>query len=173
MVSAALASVILAAVFSAFLFLARSGITLQNYAEMETQARNAMETFALDVRMSSGVTWNSDQSVSLTIERDGSSAQATYAYYPTASGSIPARSFVRTSGSDVNVLITNVKNFAYHAYSIDTSEVPLSSIGTATNRATKQIQISLETERTHSSVARATNKVISARFVLRNKNVTA
>lgn len=172
-ISASLASIILAAILSSFLFLTRSGLIMRNYVDMETQARNAMETFALDVRMSSGVSWNTDQSVTLTIERDGSTAQATYAYYATASGSIPARSFVRLSGTEVNVLITDIKSFSYHAYSIDTAAVSLTSIGPATNRATKQIQISLETERAQSSLASATNKVISARFVLRNKSVTA
>ena len=164
---------IMASVLACFLFLGRSGLLMRNYADMEVEARNAMETFAQDVRMSSAVVWNNANSVTLTVERSGSSIQATYTYYPSASGSIAARTFVRTSGTTTDILVTDVRQFAFHAYSIDTSEVSLASISSATNRATKQIQISLESQRSQNLLATSTNKVISARFVLRNKSVTA
>lgn len=167
LVATGLSGIVLAAVLTSFIFIARAGIALQNYSDMETQARNAMERFAQDARMSSGVEWNTANSVTITIEQSGSSSTATYAYDSSA------RTFSRTVGSDTQVLITNVRAFAFNAYSIDTQTVSLGAITAATNLATKQVQISLETERAHSALALSTNKVISARFVLRNKRVTA
>jgi prepilin-type N-terminal cleavage/methylation domain-containing protein len=173
MVAATLSTVVLAAILSSFLFIGRAGAGLQNYADMESQARKAMETFAMDIRMASGVVWHSAHSVTVTTWHDGATATATYTYHPSASLNAPARSFTRTTAGDTQILITEVRSFAFNAYSIDTLSVPLTNITAATNLATKQIQISLETERAHRVLALATNKVISARFVLRNKRVTA
>lgn len=172
MVSAGLSGIVLVAILTAFIFIGRASISMRNYSDMETEARNAMETFAQDVRMSSGAVWNSATSLTLTIEQGGGSVTATYAYRPTASGAIPARTFTRTIGGNTDILITNIRSFEFNAYSIDTTTISLASINASTSGATKQVQISLETERTNRALALATNKVISARFVLRNKNVT-
>ena len=43
MIGAALSSFILAGVLSTFLFLGRSGANIQNYNDMESQARSALE----------------------------------------------------------------------------------------------------------------------------------
>ena len=177
MVAAGLSGIVLVAILTAFLFIGRASITMRNYTDMETEARNAMETFAQDVRMSSGATWISANSLTLTIEQGGGTTTATYTYHPTASGSgasfIPARTFTRTVSGRTDTLITNIRSFEFNAYSIDTAAISLASISAATSNATKQVQISLETERVNTTLALATNKVISARFVLRNKHVTS
>ena len=173
MVATLLSGIVLAAIITAFLYIGKASIGLRNYADMETQARNAMETFAQDVRMSSAVVWNSDKSLTLTIEQGGTTTNATYTYNTTAAGSAPANSFTRTVGTNTRVLITNVRSFSYNAYGIDTQSISLGAISASTNAATKQVQISLETQRTQSALALASNKVISARFVLRNKHVTS
>lgn len=167
LVASSLATMVMAGVMSAFLFVGRTSISLRNYADLETQARNAMETFAQDVRMSSGVAWNTSTSLALTIQQGNTTVPATYTYNATA------RTFSRTVGTTTEVLITNIRSFAFNAYSIDTTAISLATPTAATNTATKQIQISLETERINRTLALHTNKVISARFVLRNKRVTA
>ncbi len=167
MVATALSAVVLGGVISSFIFLTRASLGIRNYTDMETEARNAMETFAQDVRMSSGVTWNSATSLTLAIEQGGTATSATYSY-DSGTGT-----FSRTFEGSSDVLITGIRSFAFNAYSIDTTSVSLASISSATNDATKQVQISLESERSQSNLALATNKVISARFVLRNKQVTS
>ena len=168
MVSTALSAVVLAGVLASFIYLTRASLGIRNYTDLETEARNAMETFAQDVRMSSGAIWNSATSITFTIEQGGTTTSATYSYDPRA------RTFSRTpQGGSPDVLITQIRSFAFNAYSIDTTAISLTSISSATNNATKQVQISLESERSQSSLALATNKVISARFVLRNKQVTS
>ena len=53
LISAGLAGFILTAVLTTFLFLGRSGANIQNYNDMEGQARRGLEQFAQDVRHAS------------------------------------------------------------------------------------------------------------------------
>lgn len=167
MVASTLGAIVMAAVMSAFLFVGRTSIMLRNYADLETQARNAMETFAQDVRMASEAVWNSPTALSITVRNGGVDVPVVYAY------DNAARTFSRTFNGTTTVLITDISSFAFSAYSIDTEPVSLAAPTSATNIATKQIQIAMETERRNTVLALSTNKVISARFVLRNKRVTA
>jgi len=171
MISAALSGMILAGVLSAFLFLGRSGANIQNYNDMEAQARKALEIFAEDTRQASSVTWNSD--VSLTMIVDG--ASVTYTYSSTSS------SFTRVVGSSKMTLLTGIiaptsGNPFFRAYTITGTEITdfsSAAARTTANNTTKQVQISLRASRTTTTVSTATNTVLSARFVLRNKHVTA
>lgn len=179
MIGASLASFILAGVLSTFLFLGRSGANVQNYNDMEAQARTALEYFAEDTRQASGVVWVDASTVALTV----GTLTITYQYNPTARRF--ARQEMVTATGVVNstrVLVTGITSFAFSAYkmSIDpltgtAAVVPLSTAAerTAANGTTKQLQISLEASRTNRTVVAATNTVLSARFILRNKRVTA
>lgn len=166
MIGASLASFILAGVLSTFLFMGRSGANVQNYNDMEAQARKALELFAEDTRQASGVTWGSDSNtVTLTV----SGASIMY-YYDTGT-----KIFYRRDSTGTKTLVTGITSFAFSAYSISGSSVALSTAAerTAANGTTKQLQISLEAARNNVTVVAATNTVLSARFVLRNKKVTA
>lgn len=168
MVSATLGTMILAAVLSMFIFLARSSANIINYAEMEAQARNGLEHFAQDTRQSSDVTWNSANSITLTI----GATTVTYAFN-SGSGELS-----RSTGGTTEVLLSGITTFTYSGYKITGASVDLSDLSTAAKRAsaggvTKQIQIYIEAARNSTTVARATNTVLSARYILRNKRVTA
>jgi len=173
MIGASLASFILAGVLSTFLFLGRSGANVQNYNDMEAQARKALELFAEDTRQASGVTWGSDaNTVALTVGLN----TITYQYNPGARRF--ARQEVVTATSVVTstrVLVTGITTFTFTPYNISGNAIPISTTAerTAANGTTKQLQISLESSRTNTTVVAATNTVLSARFVLRNKRVTA
>jgi len=166
MIGASLASFILAGVLSTFLFMGRSGTNVQNYNDMEAQARKALEYFAEDTRQASGVTWGSDSNtVTLTV----SGASIIYYYDPTT------RIFYRRDSAGTRSLVSGITSFAFSAYNISGNGVALSTAAerTAANGTTKQLQISLEAARSNMTVVAATNTVLSARFVLRNKKVTA
>jgi len=172
MIGSTLGAFILAAVLSTFLFMGRSGANVQNYNDMEAQARKALEVFAQDTRQASGVVWSDANTVALTV----GTLSVTYQYNPTA------RRFARqeavTATGTINstrVLVTGITTFAFSAYNISGNSVPISTAAerTAANGTTKQLQISLEASRTSTTVVAATNTVLSARFVLRNKRVTA
>jgi Tfp pilus assembly protein PilW len=169
MIGAGLASFILAGVLSTFLFLGRSGANISNYSDMEAQARKALELFAEDTRQASAVSWTDSNSVTLTVNSVGVS-------YRYASGT-----FTRTIGSTTTSLLTGIQvpttsNPFFRAYNINGSEITDFSTTTAlttANNTTKQIQISLRAARTTQTVATASNIVLSARYVLRNKRVSA
>ena len=173
MIGASLGAFILAGVLSTFLFMGRSGANLQNYNDMETQARKALEYFAEDTRQASGVVWGSDAyTVALTVGTN----TVTYQYNDTAKRF--ARQEVVTATSVITstrVLVTGITTFAFTAYNISGGSVPIATTAerTAANGTTKQLQISLEAARNSQTVVAATNTVLSARFVLRNKRVTA
>lgn len=166
-----MASFVLAGVLSTFVFLGRSGLNIQNYNDMESQARKALEIFAEDVRQASSITWASATSVQLTIN----TLTTTYSYNSTA------KTFVKDAGlTTQRILITGVTSFEFKGYTIIGN--PITDFSTAAalttaNRSTKQLQISLEAARYLDFASQrrniaASNTVLSARFILRNKIVT-
>ena len=167
MIGATLSSFVLAAVLSTFLFMGRSGANLSNYSDMETQARKALEIFAEDVRQASAITWTSSTYVTLTVN----SAAIAFTYDSSTS------TFYRRTSSGTQTLITGITagTFAFKAYNVAGTEMALATAAnlTAAGTSTKQLQISLEASRTTRTVATATNLVLSARYILRNKIVTA
>ncbi|HVT71828.1 MAG TPA: prepilin-type N-terminal cleavage/methylation domain-containing protein [Lacunisphaera sp.] len=167
MIGAGLGAFLLAAVLSTFLFMGRSGANLRNYSDMEAQARTALELFAEDSRQASAITWNSSSSVTLTVI----GVAVTYAYDSSA------KTFSRTASGSTRTLITGITSgtFTFTAYNVNGTSLSLASASdcTASSASTKQIQISLQAQRTNTTVVAATNTVLSARFILRNKVVTA
>lgn len=167
MVGAALSAFILAGTVSTFLFLGRSGANIQNYSDMESQARRALELFAEDVRQASAIVWNSRYQVTLTVN----SANVVYSYSSTEA------TFSRVDASSNRVIITGItpSTFTFRAYNLSGTELPLTNSTelSAAGTNTKQLQISLESTRSNQTVVAATNAVLSARFILRNKIVTA
>jgi prepilin-type N-terminal cleavage/methylation domain-containing protein len=165
MIAATLGSVILLAVLTTFLFLGRSAANLRNYTDMESQARKALELFAEDTRQARTVTWTSADSVTLNVN----TVTITYDF---SSGSFRRQI---ASGTPLT-LLSGITNFTFLAYTITGNAITDFSTSTArttANNTTKQIQISLSAARTSQTVATATNLVLSARYVLRNKSVTA
>jgi prepilin-type N-terminal cleavage/methylation domain-containing protein len=171
MIGATLSSFVLLAVLTTFLFMGRSGANLSNYSDMESQARKALEIFAEDVRQASVVNWTSEHSLTITVN----AVQVVYTYN---SGS---GTFTRTSSGTTRTLISGIvaSSFEFKAYNLaqvdGVTSMPLTTAAerVAANTSTKQIQISLRSTRTTQTVRSATNLVLSARFILRNKIVTA
>jgi Tfp pilus assembly protein PilW len=168
MVGATLASFVLAAVLTTFLFMGRSGANLRNYSDMESQARRSLELFAEDVRQASAISWTTSSDVTLTVN------STAIRYFYTSSAGTFSRS---VAGGTASQLITGITSgtFAFKAYNVAGTEMPLvtSANLTAASSSTKQLQISLEASRTTQTVMSATNLVLSARYILRNKIVTA
>lgn len=166
LMGAALSGMILAGVLSTFLFLGRSGMNVQNYNDMETQARKALEYFAEDVRQASAITWASSTSLTLNVN----STSIIYSYDDST------KKFTRRTATETKDLLTGITFFQFKAYTITGTEITdlsTSAARTSAGKVTKQLQISLEAARANRTVVTATNTVLSARFILRNKIVTA
>lgn len=172
MIAATLAAFTLAAVLSSFLFLGRSGANIQNYSDMESQARKALELFAEDVRQASAITWSTSTSVTLLVN-----AQAITYSYSSTNNNFVRINYVGGISAVSRVLISGItpNTFTFRAYTVSGNELPLATAAnlTAAGVNTKQLQISLESNRASQTVVAATNTVLSARFILRNKIVTA
>jgi Tfp pilus assembly protein PilW len=182
MISMSLASFLMLGVLSSFLMLGRSGVNAQNYTLLEAKARKSLEWFSREARLANGVTSYGSNSVTLTIP-DTSSSRTAVAYSVTYSFDSTAGTFSRTGppidtpsgASSTTVLITGVQQitgvnpFNYYRY-VTTGYASGFSSNTASNTTEiKQIEISFLLQLTSTTAATASNKVLSARFILRNK----
>jgi prepilin-type N-terminal cleavage/methylation domain-containing protein len=167
LIAAALGGVVLLGVLSTFLFLGRSGANIRNYSDMESQARKGLELFAEDVRQASAIVWTSNVHITLTVN----AANVAYVYN---SG---AGTFSRVDASSNRVLVSGITpgTFTFRSFNVVGADLPLTTAAelAAAGSSTKQLQISLEASRTNQTVVSATNTVLSARYILRNKIVTA
>jgi len=163
-----LSGFVMAGILTTFLFLGRSGANVANYAEMETEARRGLELFAEDTRQASELSWIDTAHVALVVN----GAIISYGY------DAGTGNFSRTQGGSTRVLIKQVAAFEFKGYMITGTEVDITDLSTAAlrtnaSRLTKQLQISLRATRSSRTVATATNSVLSARYILRNKRVAS
>jgi hypothetical protein len=171
LVSMSIASVVLAAVLSTVTFVARGSIATADYSDMDREARIGLETFARDIRRAQRVTNASLLAETVTLDvvtgYDGAGAQivasTSYTYVPAD------KTLYREYGeSSQRALIKNIESFELKYYSI-----ALDGSGQqreASNALeTKQIQLELRSVRSGPAKASASNNVVSARYVLRNK----
>lgn len=175
LVSAALSSLIMAGVLSAFLFIGRTGFSASSYSEMESQLRRALDTFAQDARMAGGITWNHAQSITLAVPTAGGMQSVTYAYDNSVTGPTAGCFYRLPGGPDSSaprrVLVRDVApdfNFTRHKLEQDgvTDNVAINDL------ETKLVQVNLRAARTAVTAATTSQTGRSARFVLRNKRVT-
>ncbi len=169
LVAVTLATTVLAGVLTTMLMIGRNGLAIGNYADMSAQGRKGLEQFAQDTRQASEIVWNSTSSVTFTV--DGASILYTY----DSSGG----TFTRRAAGATTTLIRGITSFQFIGYTITGVDVSgANDLTTAAGRVaaakvTKQMQISLTITRTSVVSASVTNAVLSARYTLRNKRVTA
>lgn len=184
MIAAVLSVIILAAILSTYLMILRTGTNAANYVDLESQARTALETFSREARMANSVgSGYSSTSVTLGIP-DATASDTAVAYTVTYTFNTTAGTFTRT-GPPINdptgpvsttVLMSGVQAipgvnpFNYYRYVTTGGYVDGFENNTASNATEiKQIEINFVAKRSNVTVASATNKVLSARFILRNK----
>lgn len=176
MVSASLATLVLAGVMSAFLFIGRTGFNAGNYSEMEAQTRRALDRFATDARRATAVQWHSSRQLTFTLPTGGTgTTQVTYAYDPLSVGAT-ARSFYRfagdaTSAAPREILVRGVdSDFAFQRFKLEQNGVTANAA--ANDLETKLIQVNLRPVRSGVTVVASSQSTLSARYLLRNKRVS-
>jgi prepilin-type N-terminal cleavage/methylation domain-containing protein len=164
MIGASLGSMILAGVLSTFLMLGRNGANIANYSIMETQSRRALEEFSQDVRMADNVTWNSSSSITLSVPNNYTSTSNNVTYFYDSS----TQAFYRRPGTTSTIdgtqtkFISNVVSFSYSRYDRINNPATLDT-------TTKRIQLSMTARTTTKTTATASNIILSASYILRNK----
>ena len=169
MIGGALGSMVLAGVLSTFLMLGRSGANAATYSTMETQARRALEELSQDLRMASDIIWNSDTSITLLVpDNYASSVPADHNYVTYAQDTSDSTFYhmpgIAASTNPKTTLIRNVASLRYSRYD------RVDNVSTA-NVTTKRIQVTMVMRTTNMTAATASNNILSASYILRNKPV--
>lgn len=164
MIGASIGTMILAGVMSTFLMLGRSGANVANYSTMEAESRRALEEFSQDLRMASAVTWTSPQSITLTVPNNytPTSGLVTYSYDSGTKIFSRSPSDSNSLAGTSRVLIRKVQDFAYTRF--DRMNNPSSA-----DLTTKRIQLSMTARANSTTVSGASNIILSASYILRNK----
>jgi prepilin-type N-terminal cleavage/methylation domain-containing protein len=150
-------SMLMGAVTSSFIFIAKSCVSLNDYSELDTEGRSAIEKFSREVRAAKDISGFSSSGMTLTVPGAGGDYTVNYTYI-TAD-----KTFYRAYGtSDQEALLTGVESLTLTRYNLLHNTA-------SNNLETKQIQLDARTVRSGGVKFKATNHVLSARFVMRNK----
>jgi prepilin-type N-terminal cleavage/methylation domain-containing protein len=192
MIGATISSFLLVGVLSTFLLVGRTSANIVNYSDIEAKARKSLEHFSREARLAYDVPSYSATSVTLSIPDATAAPKGTGAGAYTVTYTFDAANgqLIRTGPpintptgtSETVTLLTGIEQISgtpfisYYRYVRPTS-YPVGqgyidgfSTNTATNsREIKQIEVSFLLRKSSITVAAATNKVLSARFILRNK----
>ena len=181
-VGATISGFVLVGVLTAFLMLARVSTSIQQYTEIESKARKALEVMSRDIRLAYFVNSASATSVELWLP-DATSTRDVHSYtviytYDAANKKITRSEKAEPSGTAVSqdlvtgvLPITGTNVFNYYRYNTAAGYVDgfNSANVAATTLEIKQLTVDFILARSKSTVAQATNKILSARFILRNK----
>lgn len=166
-IGSSLSAMVLAGVLSAYLMLARSGLSASNYSVAEAEARRALETFSQDARMANGIEWTSDTSITLILPTPnaydalgtGHTNRVTYAYgaglfyqLPGAASSLEKR----------NVLVRNLSEFKFFRYN------RLNRAATS-NADTKLLRFTMNVQQTRATTVATNTNLVLGTYLLRNK----
>jgi hypothetical protein len=154
---------IVAALMSTVIFMMGSSLSVRHYIDMNAENRRALEIVGRDLRnavdMAEGF---SPRDFELQVlQLDGSVQSVTYSYQTI--GAEP--SLVRATAGEREVLVRNIDELQFSFYDLHGLEV------TRHPRAIKQVQLTMTTARPTRGLDR-TERVVSARYILRNKHVT-
>jgi prepilin-type N-terminal cleavage/methylation domain-containing protein len=163
LVGMTLALLTAAAIMSSFVFMIRSSHSVHNYAEMNAESRQALEILGRDLRNSVKVTspvLRPDRIRLNVMQEDGAVKQVEYVLISDASGS----SLIRMDAGEERVLMRGIDELNFRYYDLQSAEVtnPL---------AVKQVQVQVKLLRSVLGLEN-TERVLSARFILRNKRVS-
>jgi hypothetical protein len=172
MIAATLSLIVLAGVLSAFLFFGRTGLAVGHYQKMESELRRGLEIFSEDVRMAKDIRWDDAWKITLDVPApDGSLKSVCYKFEPTEAGALTGSLYRIDADGRRDSLVHEVSSdFAFRRYKL---EQPGIVDNTARNDLeTKQLQLDLRTLRVTAGGPAVTQAAISARYVLRNKQVS-
>lgn len=173
MVAALIGGFVLLGVLATNLQLMRSGVRMNQYAEMNSQVRRGLEQLSHDLKIASGVTLNNVSDLTLTVPlAAGGTTQVTYAWtsatqsffvVPGASSAVTVGRIFLVRG--VPALPNGDPGVSFARYNRD-------GAATASDAATKRIRINLNVTRQSGTTAKVSDSAVSATFTLRNKPVS-
>lgn len=168
LIAMALSGVVLAGVFSAYLFISRSALRLSNYESMEREATLGLEQFGRELRMTQSIVTSGDPLNQITLTLPDATGTGTHSVVYNYNS--VARTLTRTTGGVPRILIRDIQPGSFSFKRFDKMQQSLDVPGAVLpDYSTKQLQITLTiAPDTKGLVASTTKRVISSRFVLRN-----
>ena len=172
MISSTLSLFVMAGVLSAFIFFGRTGLAAGHYQEMESELRHSLELFSKDARLATDIHWNSAWSITLSVPDATNTTQSvTYSYEPSRAGATTGELYrIRPDGIRELLVHDVSSDFAFRRYKLEQPGVTDNTAGN--DLETKQIQVNLRTLHVTSGGPASTQAAVSARYILRNKNVS-
>ena len=171
LVAATVGGLVLWGVIATNLHLARSGVRITHYAEMDAQVRRALDQLGSDVKMATGIRWNGRSDITLTLPTAaGGTTQVTYAWSAATEGFfvVPGASSAVTAGRIY--LLRGVPALAGGEPGLTFARYDRNGGAATTDLATKRIQVNMTLRRSVAAAA-MTQDVASAGFTMRNKAV--
>jgi prepilin-type N-terminal cleavage/methylation domain-containing protein len=157
LIALVISTMLMGAVMSSYIFMAKSCVSLNDYTELDMETREAIETFSREVRAASDISGFSSSNMTLTVSGPGGDYTVNYTYVP------GDQVFYRAYGtSDQKALLTGVESFSLKRFNLLHNPA-------INDLETKQIQLDAKTVRSGGVKFRATNNVLSARYIMRNK----
>lgn len=171
-----ISSFILTASYATIISLAKGSESMINYAEMNKQSRIALEILGRDARMAYNVQTSTTTSIMLEREIQGTDYDVYYVFVPEAgtfSRTIYRDDNFNDPGKKTIASISNAeKTFLYDVDALKFTFYTLQHKKTTHSPEIKHVQIEGLLERRVLNVYN-TNYIISARFMLRNKDVSS
>jgi len=171
MVAVGLMGLVMVSMIGTFMVFASGTKGVSAYTEMSQQSRTALELLARDVRSAHDITEANEKSVTVVFPNDGFYAGGTAQYTYDSDFDIFSR-IIRDGGGTIvtnEIILDGVENFTFgffdplgQALDVNAASLLLSA---------KSIQIDAAMVRSTSRVD-ATDYIISARFMMRNRPVT-
>lgn len=159
MVVVVLSGLILSGIMSSYIAVLKGSMRLWSYEQMEREANRGLEYFARDVRMAKKIVWGGSTSITLTVPQPSGGSDRTVVY----SWNSGTKSFEKIESGTTTRLVKNVQSFAFNRYNL--AQAPASN-----DYETNQIQVTMTASPpTNNQYAETTKRVLSARFVLRNR----
>jgi len=159
MVVVVLSGLIMGGVMTSYIAVLKSSLRLWNYEKMERESNLGLETFARDVRMAKAIVWGSSTSITLTVPlaSGGTDRVVTYSWQSST------KTFRKSEGGNATVLVRDVQSFAFNRFN-------LVQAAAANDYETNQIQVTMTASPlTNGQTAETSKRVLSARYVLRNR----
>lgn len=158
MVVVAISGMILAGVMSSYIAILKSSMRLWHYEKMEREANRGLEYFARDVRGAKAIVWGSTSSITLTVPQvSGGDRTVVYSW------SSQTKIFSKTESGTVTSLVRDVQMFSFNRFN-------LAQAAAANDYETNQIQVTMTASPSTQGLYQAsTKRVLSARYVLRNR----
>ena len=163
MVAMALSGLVLGGVLGTFLFTTRSSVRISNYSTMEQQTARGLELLGRELRMAQSIVTSGTpiSQITLAVPTSGASTYSVAYTYDSSARTLSRQQAGHTASVIVNDIVPGA--FAFQRYDYDQQPA-------VNDYGTKQLQLTMTiAPDTKGLVATASKRVISSRFVLRNR----